>query len=41
MPYTLSSLTVQVTATSGLNARKAAQASYAGDTVIDVTERRF
>lgn len=41
VPYTPSSLTVQITATSSLNARNAAQASYAGYTVVDVTERRF
>lgn len=40
VPYTPSSLTVQVTATSSLNARDAAQASYAGYSVVDVNERR-
>jgi hypothetical protein len=41
VPYTPSSMTIQVTATSGLDARMAAQASYAGYTVVDVTERRY
>ena len=40
VPHTPGSLTVQVTATSGLNARNAAQVSYPGYTVGDATERR-
>lgn len=39
--HTPQTLTIQVTATSSFNARMAAQASYFGYTVVDVTERRF